>query len=145
MPLPSANSDRGFFQHQADLGEPAAAAGQSLDVALGKAGTARRVRGEVLTPAFDMVLQVAVGLGEANFPRGGEPALVVLLEVALQGAASQAGQSSNLGVGQRLALEPEDQELLLAARVRVAETLKADRGQSVGGERELAHGKDLPR
>jgi hypothetical protein len=103
------------------------------------------VLGEVPAEKLDVVGQLALRPGETDKEGGGEAAGVVFAEVALDGAAAQAGQPGDLGMGQVLALEPEDLQLLLDARVRVGEALLADGGQVVLGEVQPAHGGTLPR
>jgi hypothetical protein len=134
------DSPRPVKEHP-DLRQAAAQAGLLLDHALGLPGAAGRVLQEVVLQRLRVDRQLALGPVEVGPPQGLEPAGQVLVEVALDGAAAEAGQASDLSVGQAAALEPEDLHFLLDTGVGVMEPLAAQGGYIRVSEHELPHGR----
>jgi len=66
-----------------------------------------------------------------------------LVEVALDAAAGDVGEASDVFVAEALALEPQDLHLLLDARVGVMVALVADGVEGLGSEGEAAHSRLL--
>jgi hypothetical protein len=63
-----------------------------------------------------------------------------LVEVAWHAAAGYGGQAGDVLVGTALALEPQDFELVLDARMRVVIAVVANGGEDFWRKREAAHG-----
>ena len=63
--------------------------------------------------------QVALGVMPRAASQSGKPPFQVLVQVALDGASGDSGQSRDLVVGQAMALEPEDLHLALDAGIGV--------------------------
>ena len=117
----------------ADLAEAAADAGPLLDDGLGLLGGARRVLQEVFLQGT-LCRPGALGLVPAEAAEARQAALEVLVEVALDGAPGDVGVGGDLGVGQAVALQPEDFHLALDAGVGVVVAVVGEGPPIVGGE-----------
>jgi hypothetical protein len=124
-----------------NLRQAAAQAGQLLDHPLRLPRRPRRVLQEVVLQRLGVGRQLTLGPVEVDPPQGREAAVEVLVEVALHGAAAEAGQAGDLGVGEPAALEPQDFHLLLHPGVGVVEPLAPEGGDVRIGEHELPHGR----
>ena len=129
-----------FFHEGADLGQPTADAGQSLDRRLGFAGAARGMLEEVVFQGLLMFVQLASLALPAEAADPFEAASRELVEVALHGARRDVGELGDVGVGQAPALQPQHLHLALHAGVRVVVAVVADLRQDVWAEGERAHG-----
>jgi hypothetical protein len=70
-----------------------------------------------------------------------QAARLILVEVALNGSARDAGQPGDEGVAEAVALEPQHLQLALDAGVGVVEAAMSDRRQVVLRKVESAHGQ----
>ena len=87
-----------------------------------------------------VVVQLSVLAPPGEAAEQVEAAALEVVEVALDGAWGDAGQLGDVGVGQPLALEPEDLHLLLHAGVGVVVAVAADLVEDVRAESETSHG-----
>jgi hypothetical protein len=87
-----------------------------------------------------VIVQFAAGALPTQAAEACQAAGRELVEVALHGAWGDSGEVGNLGVGQSLALQPEDLHLALDAGMRVMVTLVAKLRHDCRAEGEHAHG-----
>jgi hypothetical protein len=67
-----------------------------------------------------------------------------LVEIALDAAPRDSGQTGDVVVRESLTFEPQDLHLLLDARMGMVIAIMANGGEDVGSESECSHGKLLP-
>jgi hypothetical protein len=89
----------------ADLAEALPDAGLLLDDGLGKLGGARRMLPEVLLQGGLVLGQGAVGLMPLTLTEARQPALEILVEVALDGAPGDVGVVPRLAGNDELPLQ----------------------------------------
>jgi hypothetical protein len=107
----------------ADLAEAPADAGLLLDEGPRLLGRADRVLQEVLLQRVLVLGQGGVGVMPPAATQARQAALMILVEVALDGAPGDVGVGGDLVVVQAVALEPEDLHLALDAGVGVVVTV----------------------
>ena len=107
----------------ADLAEAPADAGLLLNEGPRLLGRADRVLQKVLLQRVLVLGQGAVGVMPPAAAQVRQAALIILVEVALDGAPGDVGVGGDLVVSQAVALEPEDLHLALDAGVGVVVTV----------------------
>ena len=111
------------LEEVADLAEAPADAGLLLDDGPRLLGRADRVLQKVLLQRVLVLGQGAVGVMPPAAAQVRQAALIILVEVALDGAPGDVGVGGDLVVSQAVALEPEDLHLALDAGVGVVVTV----------------------
>ena len=111
------------LEEVADLAEAPADAGLLLDDGPRLLGRADRVLQKVLLQRVLVLGQGAVGVMPPAAAQVRQAALIILVEVALDGAPGDVGGGGDLVVSQAVALEPEDLHLALDAGVGVVVTV----------------------
>ena len=111
------------LEEVADLAEAPADAGLLLDEGLRLLGRADRVLQEVLLQRVLVLGQGAVGVMPPAAAQVRQAALIILVEVALDGAPGDVGVGGDLVVSQAVALQPEDLHLAPDAGVGVVVTV----------------------
>ena len=111
------------LEEVADLAEAPADAGLLLNDGPRLLGRADRVLQKVLLQRVLVLGQGAVGVMPPAAAQVRQAALIILVEVALDGAPGDVGVGGDLVVSQAVALEPEDLHLALDAGVGVVVTV----------------------